>query len=133
MLSQHCFLVVIVLQCYIFRHSTDFLFQTFCLHKALFKSQSHAKCGMSREYGRQTVIEGFCLSDCVLQDFMLLWTTSWVLRSFIAALMLFLFLRYNCLFNLPVVWEMVVSSETQETKSQQDAYISKAWYFGVFQ
>lgn len=46
---------------------------------------------------------------------MLLWTTSWVLRSFIAAVVLlgFVFLRYNCLFNLLVVWKMVVSSGTE--------------------
>lgn len=69
---------------------------------------------MSREYVGQTAIGQFCLSGCALQDFMLLWTTSWVLRSFIAAVILlgFVFLRYNGLFNLLVVWEMVVSSGT---------------------
>lgn len=37
---------------------------------------------------------------------MLLWTTSWVLRSFIVAVVLveLVFLRYSCIFNLPVLW-----------------------------
>jgi len=47
----------------------------------------------------------------------LLWTTSWVLRSLIAAVVLvgFVFLRCSCLFDLLVVWEMVVSRGTGDS------------------
>lgn len=78
------------------RHSTDFLLQ-----KALFKSQTRAECGMSQTHGCWRVVCGG-----VLQDSMLLWTTSWVLRSFIAAVVLveLVFLGYSCVFNLPVLW-----------------------------
>lgn len=42
----------------------------------------------------------------VRQDSLLLWTTSWVLRSVIAAVVLveLVFLRYSCIFNLPMLW-----------------------------
>lgn len=78
------------------RHSADFLLQ-----KALFKSQCHAECGMSQASGCWRAVCGG-----VLQDSVLLWTTSWVLRSFIVAVVLveLVFLRYSCIFNLPVLW-----------------------------
>lgn len=42
----------------------------------------------------------------VFQDSVLLGTTSWVLRSFIAAVVLveLVLFRYSCIFNLPVLW-----------------------------
>lgn len=69
------------------------------------------KCGISGEYTRQTAVGQFCLSGCVLEDSVLLWTIFWVLRSFIAAVILlgFVFLRYNCSFDLLVGWEKVLS------------------------
>lgn len=78
------------------RHSADFLLQ-----KALFNSQSRAECGMSHTHDCWRVVCGG-----VLQDSMPLQTTSWVLSSFIAAVVSveLVFLRYSCIFNLLVLW-----------------------------
>lgn len=56
---------------------------------------------MSQTHGcRRAVCGG------ILQDSLLLWATSWGLRSVTAAVVLveLVFLWYGCIFNLPVLW-----------------------------